>query len=107
MSGASSTLGMERKGSFSKPTTPKKIGCGYVCKVCHTRVEDENAIEKKYTIGEVLGQGAFGLVKEVTNKVTQDHLAMKIVLKDKVGCQCTRSSIACAHTHTHTCTYTQ
>ena len=54
--------------------------------VGHTRVEDESVIEKKYAFGEVLGQGAFGVVREVTNRQTQEQFAMKIVQKDKVSC---------------------
>jgi serine/threonine protein kinase len=49
------------------------------------RVDDESEIEKKYSFGEVLGQGAFGVVREVTNRQTHQKLAMKIVHKDKVG----------------------
>ena len=51
----------------------------------HTRVDDESEIEKKYSVGEVLGQGSFGVVKEVTNKLTGQKFAMKIVNKEKVS----------------------
>ena len=36
----------------------------------HTRVEDEMAVERKYTFGDVLGQGIFGVVREVTNRAS-------------------------------------
>lgn len=51
----------------------------------HTRVDDESEIEKKYSVGEVLGQGSFGVVREVTNKLTGQKFAMKIVNKEKVS----------------------
>ena len=54
----------------------------------NTRVDDESEIEKKYSFGEVLGQGAFGVVREVTNRQTHQQLAMKIVHKDKVSIIC-------------------
>ena len=70
---------MERKRSFSHrtcklpdPTRP------------HTRVE-EGAVERKYTFGGVLGQGSFGIVKEVTSRVSGERFAVKIVNKDRVG----------------------
>ena len=50
----------------------------------HTRVEDEAAVERKYTIGRELGRGSFGVVREVTSRVTREKLAVKIVNKDKV-----------------------
>ena len=51
----------------------------------HTRVDDESAIERKYAFGDVLGQGSFGVVREVTNRLTGLQYAMKIVNKDKVS----------------------
>ena len=51
----------------------------------HTRVDDESEIEKKYSLGEVLGQGSFGVVREVTNRLTGQKFAMKIVNKEKVS----------------------
>ena len=51
----------------------------------HTRVDDESAIEKKFSFGEVLGQGSFGVVREVTNRLTGEAFAVKIVNKDKVS----------------------
>lgn len=53
--------------------------------VAHTRVDDEAAIEKKYSFGEVLGSGSFGVVREVTDRASGGRLAMKIVQKDKPG----------------------
>ena len=60
-----------------------------VSSVGHKRVIDESEIEKNYAFGEVLGQGAFGIVKEVTNRQTHEQYAMKIVQKDKVSICCT------------------
>lgn len=50
----------------------------------HTRVEDEGAVDKKYAIGDVLGRGSFGIVREVTGRASGERLAVKIVNKDKV-----------------------
>lgn len=68
---------VERKVSFShrKPPDPRP----------HTRVEDEGAVERKYTFGNVLGQGSFGVVREVTSRVNGERFAVKIVNKDKVN----------------------
>lgn len=88
VSTAANTFGVERRPSFAatKPATPKRYSMTDAgSAVEHTRVEDESVIEKKYTFGEVLGQGAFGVVKEVTNRQTRERLAMKIVQKDKVS----------------------
>lgn len=92
-----STLGVERRSSFvSKPTTPKRLSMTDTgSSVEHTRVDDESVIEKKYSFGEVLGQGAFGVVREVTNRQTHEQFAMKIVHKDKVSLV-TRSSYFCS-----------
>jgi len=54
----------------------------------HTRVEDEGAVERKYAFGRVLGQGSFGLVKEVTCQTSGECFAVKIVNKDKVSGEC-------------------
>ena len=48
------------------------------------RIEDESAIEEVYRMGEVLGKGSFGVVKEVCHIVTGQRYAMKTVNKDKV-----------------------
>lgn len=50
----------------------------------HTRVQDENAIEKRYKFGEVLGSGSFGVVRLATHPSTKQRFAVKIVQKDKV-----------------------
>lgn len=57
----------------------------------HTRVDEESDVEKRYTLGNMLGQGTFGTVLEVTNKCSGQQYAMKIVNKDKVGCALYRS----------------
>ena len=86
MSGTTgNTLGVERRASFAA-TTPKRLSTSDVGSAMkNIRVDDESNIEKKYTFGEVLGQGAFGVVREVTNRQTHEQLAMKIVQKDKVS----------------------
>jgi len=71
--------------SFLKPTTPVKRLSDTSNPDRRRRVEDESAIEKQYAFGDVLGTGAFGVVKEVTNKLTQEKFAMKIIAKDKVN----------------------
>ena len=86
LSSGTNSLGVERRPSYaSKPSTPKRLSMTDAgsC-VGHTRVDEESVIEKRYMFGEVLGQGAFGVVKEVTNKLTRERFAMKIVQKDKV-----------------------
>ncbi len=75
--------------SFLNPTTPKRYhnsdSTNSATDVArHRRVEDESDIEKQYVIGDILGTGAFGVVKEITNRLTQQKFAMKIVNKDKV-----------------------
>lgn len=76
-------LGVERRTSFA---TPRRISMtDAVNAVGHRRVVDESEIEKNYAFGEVLGQGAFGVVREVTNRQTHEQYAMKIVQKDKVS----------------------
>lgn len=52
--------------------------------VPHTRVEDERQIEESYVIGEVLGKGSFGVVREALQKKTGQKFAIKIIHKEKV-----------------------
>lgn len=52
--------------------------------VRHTRIDDESAIEKTYTIGSKLGSGSFGVVKTATHLETGTKWAIKIVNKEKV-----------------------
>ena len=68
---------VDRKTSFfgSKPPDSRP----------HMRVEDEMAVERKYTFGDVLGQGSFGVVREVTSRASGERFAIKIVHKDKVS----------------------
>ena len=86
----SNSLDIRRSSSsFLKPTTPKKYHnsdstSSTTDAARHRRVEDESDIEKQYIIGDILGTGAFGVVKEITKKLTQQKFAMKIVNKDKV-----------------------
>ena len=80
------TLGVERRASSFAPATPKRLSMTDVSSAMkNRRVDDESDIEKIYSFGEVLGQGAFGVVREVTNRQTHKQLAMKIVHKDKVS----------------------
>lgn len=67
----------------------------------HTRVDDESEIEKKYSLGEVLGQGSFGVVREVTNRLTGQKFAMKIVNKEKVSKRETTHLPLLLSTHFH------
>lgn len=75
---AEATGGVDRKFSFTHQIRPPDQ------RPSHFRVEDETAVGKRYSIGAELGRGNFGIVREMTNKVTSDKLAGKIVTKDKV-----------------------
>lgn len=82
---ALSTSDLQKKISNGKgPLTPKKLSSA-IFDVERIRVEDESEIEKKYHLGEVLGKGAFGLVREAVHKDSKARFAMKIVAKDKVS----------------------
>lgn len=77
------------KTSSNKSLTPKKysnisVDTNSSSSVGRVRVDDETDIEKIYVLGEVLGKGAFGVVREVTHKDTKERFAMKTVNKDKV-----------------------
>ena len=63
--------------------TPKKYSSTSF-EVERIRVEDESDIEKIYQMGEVLGKGAFGIVKEATHRESKEKFAIKTVAKDKV-----------------------
>ena len=54
--------------------------------VPHTRIEDDSAVEKVYTLGKKLGKGSFGVVIEATHIETGEKWAIKIINKEKVGC---------------------
>lgn len=79
-------LQLQKKISNPKgPLTPKKFSNISVNGVIERiRVEDEGEIEKKYQLKEVLGKGAFGVVREVLHRESRKKFAMKIVPKDKV-----------------------
>ena len=63
------------------PVSPRKVSdIGKPRK----RIEDESAIEEVYKMGDVLGKGSFGIVKEVTHHTSGQKYAMKTVNKDKV-----------------------
>ena len=48
----------------------------------HTRLEDDGQFEKYYDVGNKLGEGSFGIVREVVHKTTGEHWACKVVNKD-------------------------
>ena len=50
----------------------------------HTRLEDEKQFDTYYLVGEKLGEGAFGIVKEVTDLTTDIRWACKAINKEKV-----------------------
>ncbi|KAJ3126040.1 Serine/threonine-protein kinase 33 [Nowakowskiella sp. JEL0407] len=51
--------------------------------ILHLRVEDEKAIEGKYYFGKKLGQGAFGIVRLLKDKITSKLYACKSLEKKK------------------------
>ena len=51
----------------------------------HTRVSDESEIEELYSFGDVLGKGAFGVVRLLTHTKTDKKYAMKLMDKSKAG----------------------
>ena len=76
---------MSVKRRTSLPVMPRRDAGHSLEPRPHTRVDEESAIEREYSFGEVLGQGSFGVVREVTNRLTGLQYAMKIVNKDKVS----------------------
>ena len=52
--------------------------------VPHTRIEDENMLEEMYLFGSKLGQGSFGVVREVIHRQTKQAWACKAINKEKV-----------------------
>lgn len=77
---------LHKKTSSAKgPLTPKKFSASYFdSSIERTRVDDESDIEKIYLFGEVLGRGAFGVVREVIHRDSKEKFAMKTIAKDKV-----------------------
>eukprot|EP01135_Chromosphaera_perkinsii_P005831 Nk52_evm20s367 gene=Nk52_evmTU20s367 len=51
----------------------------------HTRIGSEDEISENYDFGEVLGKGAFGVVRKLTHKGTNTPYAMKMMDKSKAG----------------------
>lgn len=79
----------QKKGANGRDrssSTPRKYSSNFVSE--HTieriRLEDESDLEKVYHMGEVLGRGSFGIVKEVRHKESGEKYAMKVIHKDKV-----------------------
>lgn len=76
---------LKKPSSAKGNVTPKKYSSSsFEANIERIRVDDESDIEKIYQMGEVLGKGAFGVVKEVTHRESKERFAMKIVAKDKV-----------------------
>lgn len=71
---------LERKVSFCHRATTRPPDQ----RPPHSRVEDEAAVERRYTVGRELGRGSFGIVREVTSRLMGELLAVKLVNKDKV-----------------------
>ena len=57
---------------------------GKASPVPHTRIEDEQHLEDFYEFGRKLGQGSFGIVREVIHRATGTQWACKVVNKEKV-----------------------
>ena len=74
---------VERKVSFAHRATIRP----HDQRPPHARVEDEAAVERRLVIGPELGRGSFGIVREVTSRVTGERLAVKVVNKDRVRYQ--------------------
>ena len=77
----------KKTSNWQAPPTPKKFSNNAfeVATIERIRVEEESDVDRVYQLGEVLGKGAFGVVREVTNRESGDKHAMKIVPKNKVG----------------------
>lgn len=89
---------LQKKLSNGKgPPTPKKYSNINLeaSGVERIRVDDESDVDKIYQMGEVLGKGAFGVVRLVTHRETKDKYAMKIVPKNKVGNRTSWYRITC------------
>ena len=52
--------------------------------VPHTRISDESDIEEVYEMSNKLGQGSFGVVREVIHRKSGQRWACKAVNKEKV-----------------------
>ncbi len=50
----------------------------------HTRIDDEEQLQEIYEITSVLGEGSFGVVRQVRHRETRERLACKAVNKEKV-----------------------
>uniref|UniRef100_A0A668A476 Serine/threonine kinase 33 n=1 Tax=Myripristis murdjan TaxID=586833 RepID=A0A668A476_9TELE len=59
--------------------------CSLERQVPHTRLEDDADLKKIYAVGRKLGQGSFGVVREVTHIETNEKWAIKKVNKEKAG----------------------
>ena len=70
---ASGSSGNKRTGSAEK-TSP----------VPHTRIDDESMIDDIYEMGRKLGQGSFGVVREVIHRESGEIWACKAINKEKV-----------------------
>ena len=50
-----------------------------------SRVNNEQEVEEKYKFGEVLGQGAFGVVIRGSQVATGKDFAVKVINKERVS----------------------
>ncbi|ELU00311.1 hypothetical protein CAPTEDRAFT_217694 [Capitella teleta] len=64
-------------------THPKRAGsAGKSSPIPHTRLEEEGQFESYYKVGSKLGEGSFGIVREVVHMTTGERWACKVVNKD-------------------------
>lgn len=61
-----------------------RVGSAEASPIPHTRIEDEKHMTAIYSIGQKLGEGSFGLVKEVMHLDTGTRWACKAVNKERV-----------------------
>ena len=84
-------LSMATGSSGNSGSGGKRAGsAGKASPIPHTRLEEEGQFERLYTVGSKLGEGSFGIVREVIHKTTGERWACKAVNKDnskeKVHC---------------------
>ena len=70
------TKGAARQGSAEK-----------VSAIPHTRINDEKQMAEIYEVKGLLGEGSFGVVREVLHLATNERWACKAINKEKVSWQ--------------------
>jgi len=55
-----------------------------ISSIPHTRINDEAQMEEIYEIKGLLGEGSFGVVREVVYRETNERWACKAINKEKV-----------------------